>query len=166
MKASRIIRSSLLITSLLSPAVGLAASAVSTISVSVTRSLSITNISALEFGSVSVSSTAGTVVIDTDGMRFSTGGVMVDPSGSYTPARFYIEGKPNANFSIKLPNRVEIRDGFGNTISVDNFNTSVESGTLDANGVLEFKVGGQINLDPNQNTGEYSGTMVVELNYS
>lgn len=166
MKASRFIRSSLLITSLLSPAVGLGASAVSTISVSVTRSLSITNISALEFGSVSVSSTAGTVVIDTDGMRFSTGGVMVDPSGSYTPARFYIEGKPNANFSIKLPNRVELRDGFGNTISVDNFNTSVESGALDANGVLEFKVGGQINLDPNQNTGEYSGTMVVELNYS
>lgn len=166
MKASRFIRSSLLITSLLSPAVGLGASAVSTISVSVTRSLSITNISTLEFGSVSVSSTAGTVVIDTDGMRFSTGGVMVDPSGSYTPARFYIEGKPNANFSIKLPNRVELRDGFGNTISVDNFNTSVESGALDANGVLEFKVGGQINLDPNQNTGEYSGTMVVELNYS
>ena len=166
MKASRFIRSSLLITSLLFPVIGFTASAVSTINVSVTRSLSITNISALEFGSISVSSTAGTVVIDTDGMRFSTGGVMIDPSGSYTPARFYIEGKPNANFSIKLPNTIELRDGYGNTISVDNFNTSVEAGTLDANGVLEFKVGGQINLDPNQNTGEYSGTMVVELNYS
>ncbi|WP_455208049.1 DUF4402 domain-containing protein [Kaarinaea lacus] len=148
------------------PMQGFAASAVSTINVSVTRSLSITNISSLEFGSISVSSTAGTVVIGTDGMRFSTGGATINPSGTYTPARFYIEGKPNANFSIKLPNIVQLRDGYGNTISVDNFNATVGSGTLDANGILEFKVGGQINLDPNQNTGEYSGTMVVELNYN
>ncbi|WP_455221878.1 DUF4402 domain-containing protein [Kaarinaea lacus] len=167
MKDYKFFINGLLITSLLSiPVAGFAASAVSTINVSVTHSLSITNISALEFGSVSVSSTAGTVVIDTDGMRFSTGGVTVNPGGSYTPARFYIEGKPNANFSIKLPNEIQLRDGYGNTISVNNFNTSIESGTLDANGILEFQVGGQINLDPNQNTGEYSGTMVVELNYS
>ncbi|KPJ93401.1 MAG: hypothetical protein AMJ55_08050 [Gammaproteobacteria bacterium SG8_15] len=167
MKVYKLARSYLAIMTLLfMPVSGFAASAVSTINVSVTHSLSITNVSALEFGSISVSSTAGTVVIGTDGMRFSTGGVTINPSGNYTPAKFYIEGKPNANFSIKLPNTVELRDGYGNTITVDHFNASVESGTLDARGVLEFKVGGQINLDPNQSTGEYSGTMVVELNYS
>ena len=160
-------RSILLIAvALIMPASAFAASAISTINVSVTRFLTITNVSTLEFGSVSVSATAGTVVIGTDGMRFSTGGVVINPSGSYTPARFFIEGKPNTNFSIKLPEKVQLRDGNGNTIDVDNFNTNVDSGTLDSNGVVEIKVGGQINLDANQNTGEYSGTMVVELNYS
>ena len=105
MKVYKLARSYLAIMALLFvPVSGFAASAVSTINVSVTHSLSITNVSALEFGRISVSSTAGTVVIGTDGMRFSTGGVTINPSGNYTPAKFYIEGKPNANFSIKLPN--------------------------------------------------------------
>lgn len=156
----------LLMTLLCVPVSGFTASAVSTITVSVTRSLSISNISSLEFGSITASSTAGTVVIGTDGSRFSTGGVTISPTGVYTPASFYIEGTPNANFSIKLPNIVQLRDGYGNTITVDNFNSSVESGILDSNGIFEFKVGGQINLDPNQKSGDYSGTLIVELNHS
>lgn len=166
MKIYRFLKSSLLVMTLLMPVSGFTASAVSTINVSVTRSLSIANMSSLDFGSISVSSTAGTVVISADGMRFSTGGVTISPSGVYTPASFYIEGKPNTNFSINLPNFVQLRDEYGNTITVNNFKSSVESGILNSSGILEFKVGGQINLDPNQNTGEYSGTMIVELNYS
>jgi spore coat protein U-like protein len=142
-----------------------AVSAVATINVTVTRYLSIVNTSSMEFGSISVSATAGTVVLGTDGMRFSTGGVTINPAGSFTPATFVIAGKPDANFVIKLPEQVTLRDGQGNIIKVDNFSSSAQTGQLDANGVLEIKVGGQINLDPNQTSGDYSGTLIVELHY-
>ena len=144
----------------------LAVSAVTTINVTVTRYLSITNTSTLEFGSVASSSTAGTVVVDVDGMRFATGGVSINSTGSYTPAKFVIEGKPNANFYIQLPDSVELRDGYGNIINVTDFRANVKSGSLNMEGAMEIKVGGQINLDPNQSTGDYSGSMLIELNYS
>lgn len=151
---------------LLFPLHAFAVTAVSTINVTVARYLAITNTSTLEFGSVSVSATAGSVVINTDGMRFASGGVTVNPAGSFTPAKFIIEGKPNANFAVVLPKTVELRDGNGNTIEVTGFKASTESGRLDANGALEIRVGGQIDLDANQATGDYSGTMILELNYS
>lgn len=143
-----------------------AASAVTTIKVSVVRFLSITNTSLLEFGTVSASTTAGAVLIDTDGNRFATGGVTIDPAGLFTPAKFYIEGKPDSEFTMNLPNKVVLRDGNGNTINVDKFQADTETGQLSSNGTLEIRVGGQINLDPNQSAGDYTGTMVVELNYS
>ncbi|WP_455202602.1 DUF4402 domain-containing protein [Kaarinaea lacus] len=153
-------------TLLSTPLTVFAVSAVTTINVTVTRYLSITNTSTLEFGSIASSATAGTVVVDIDGMRFATGGVTINNTGSYTPAKFIIEGKPNANFYIQLPNRVELRDGYGNIINVTDFRANVESGSLNMEGAMEIKVGGQINLDPNQSTGDYSGSMVIELNYS
>jgi hypothetical protein len=152
---------------LLSASAGsLAASAVTTIKVSVVRFLAITNISVLEFGTVSPSTTAGTVFINHDGNRFATGGVTLSPGALFSPARFYIEGKPDAQFTVQLPAKVVLRDGNGNTIDVNNFQTDVKTGQLNSNGTLEINVGGQINLDPNQAGGDYTGTMTVELNYS
>ena len=143
----------------------MAATAVSTINVTVARYLSITNTSSMEFGSVMASTTAGTVVLETNGMRSVTGGVDINPADSYTPAKFIIEGKPNASFTLKLPDNIELRDSNGNRIEINNFKSSHKDGLLDANGALEITVGGQINLDPNQTSGDYSGTIVVELIY-
>jgi len=144
----------------------LAASAVTTIKVSVVRFLAITNTSMLEFGTVSPSTTAGTVFINYEGNRFATGGVTLSPGAFFSPARFYIEGKPDSQFTVQLPAKVVLRDGNGNTIDVNNFQTDVKTGQLNSNGTLEINVGGQINLDPNQAGGDYTGTMTVELNYS
>lgn len=151
---------------LLVPGPSFAVSAVATVNVTVARFLSITNTSALEFGVVSASATAGSVVIDANGLRFTTGGVQINPSGLFTPAKFIIEGRPDASFSINLPEKVELRDGNGNTIEVNKFETNNQTGNLDSNGALEVKVGGKINLDANQKSGDYSGVMIVELNYS
>ena len=166
MKARFINISVLLLFLLFSHATAYAVTAVSTINVTVARYLAIINTSTLEFGTVSVSATAGSVVINADGIRYANGGVKVNPAGSFTPAKFIIEGKPNANFAIALPTMVELRDGNGNTIEVTGFKASTEGGQLDANGVLEIRVGGQIDLDANQASGDYSGTMILELNYS
>jgi len=151
---------------LLVPLSALAASATATINVTVVRFLSITNISSLEFGEVSVSASAGSVVVDPGGMRFASGGVTVNPSGLFMPAKFIIEGRPDSSFSVNLPAKVQLRDGNGNIIEVENFEASNQSGHLDSNGALEITVGGKINLDANQKMGDYSGVMIVELNYS
>lgn len=150
----------------LMPVQASAVSAIATINVTIARFLSITNTSSLEFGTVSVSSTAGSVVVDINGMRFTSGGVTISPSGVFSPAKFVIQGKPDANFSVSLPNKVELRDSNGNTIEVDNFQANHATGNLDANGTLELKIGGKINLDANQKSGDYSGVMIVELDYS
>lgn len=151
---------------LLLPAPAFAVSAMATINVTIARFLSITNTSSLDFGTISVSSTAGSVMVDTNGMRFTTGGVSINPAGLFTPAKFIIEGKPDASYSISLPDNVELRDGRGNTIHVDKLESGNPAGKLDSNGALEIKVGGKINLDANQKSGDYSGVMIVELNYS
>ena len=143
-----------------------AGSAAGTTIATITRFLSITNVSELEFGAVSVSSAPGSVVIDTQGQRFSTGGVVINPNGAFTPAKFVIQGKPNASFSVSLPKIVELKDTAGNAIAVDNIQSSLESGRLGDEGALEITVGGQINLKANQSIGDYSGVLVVELNYS
>lgn len=167
MKLGRIFRGHLVaLVIFLLPAPAFAVSAMATINVTVARFLSITNTSSLEFGTVSVSSTAGSVSVDTEGMRFTTGGVTVNPSGVFNPAKFIIEGKPDASFSITLPDSVELRDGKGNILQVDEFKASNQTGNLDSNGALEVKIGGKINFDANQKSGDYSGVMIVELNYS
>ncbi len=163
-KVSTIFAASIFLLSASAPS--MAASAVTTIKVSVVRFLSITNISLLEFGTVSASKTAGTVFINSDGTRYATGGVTIDPGGLFTPAKFYIEGKPDSQFTVKLPSKVVLRDGSGNTIHVDNFQADTPTGQLNSNGSLEISVGGQINLDPDQAGGDYSGTMIIEVNYS
>ena len=148
------------------PAQAFAVSTIATINVTVARFLSIANVTSLDFGTISASSTAGSVVVDASGSRFTTGGVTINPSGSFNPARFVIEGKPDANFSLKLPDSVELRDGNGNTILVEKFQIDNPEGNLDSSGSMEIKIGGKINLDANQKSGDYSGVMVVELNYS
>lgn len=141
-------------------------SATGTTIATITRFLSITNVSNLEFGTVSAGAVAGSVRVDSEGKRSATGGVVINPNGAFTPARFVIQGKPNGSFTVTLPKRVELTDNTGNTIAVDNIRPSTPTGRLDTDGAMELSVGGQINLDANQSTGDYTGILVVELNYS
>jgi hypothetical protein len=141
-------------------------SATGTTIATITRFLSITNISNLEFGTVSAGSAAGSVIVDSRGKRSSTGGVVINPNETFTPARFVIQGKPNGSFTVSLPTQVELTDTTGNTIAVNNIRSNMQNGRLDNAGELELTVGGQINLDANQSSGDYSGILVVELNYS
>jgi len=143
-----------------------AESAVATVNVTVVRFMSIVNISSLDFGVVSVGSTAGSVVISNDGLRFSTGGVDISPSDPASPAKFIAAGSPNSSYFVYLPQSVQLVDQNGNTILLNQLQASSLSGQLDANGNLDLSVGGQINLDANQSPGNYSGTLVIELDYS
>lgn len=150
----------------MAPASLWALSADSEIHVTVTRHVSVANISAMEFGEVSVNSVPGTVTLNPDGSRSSSGGVLIDSTGSASPARFMVEGMAGLDYQVQLPGQVVIGDGNGNTIIVDNLvAASRDTGAGSAPGVLELQVGGRLNLKENQAVGDYSGTLVVEVSY-
>jgi len=136
------------------------------VNVEIVRFLTLLNTSGLEFGKISASGAAGTVVITYDGNRYATGGAAVDPADRFNPATFLIQGRPNESFTVQLPDKIELYDQNGNKIVIENFKTNAETGNLGASGDMEITVGGKLNLDPNQPSGSYTGTLVLEVHYS
>lgn len=136
------------------------------VNVEIVRFLTLVNTSGLEFGKISASGAAGTVVITHDGSRYATGGAAIDPADRFTPATFIIQGRPNESVTVQLPNKIELFDQNGNKITVENFKTNAEQGSLSPSGDMEFAVGGKLNLDPNQPSGSYTGTLMIDVHYS
>ena len=136
------------------------------VTVEIVRFLTLVNTSGMEFGKVSASGAAGTVVITHDGNRYTTGGAAVDPADQFTPATFLIQGRPNEAFTVQLPDRIELFDQNGNKIIVENFQSNAENANLSSGGDMEITVGGKLSLDPNQPSGSYNGTLVIDVHYS
>ena len=145
----------------------LAASAQATVSVKVVRHLSIASKSNMSFGYLSASTAAGSVVLQQDGSRNPTGGVILETGGSSTPASFTAEGEPNASFAISLPDAITMADSDGNLMTVDNFTSSSGNiGTFDGTGRHEMNVGAKLHVNPNQALGDYTGSMQISVNYN
>ena len=151
---------------LLLPTPLFAVSSVATVNVKITHFLSMANTGPMNFGEVSINSVAGAVTLNSDGTRESTGGVRLNGGGSFSPARFVIEGAQNANYSISFPEEVVMTDGYGNTLTIDQINSELfEAGESNSNGLKELVVGAKLNLEAYQAIGEYSGSLVVEVEY-
>ena len=143
-----------------------AVSSVATVNVEISRFLSIVNTGAMNFGEVSINSVAGEVTLNSDGTREFAGGVKLNGGGSYSPARFVIEGSQNADYSISFPEEVVMTDGYGNTLTINQINGELfDVGESDSNGFKELTVGAKLNLDAYQATGTYSGSLAVEVEY-
>ena len=148
------------------PAPLLAVSSVATVNVKVNRFLSVANTGAMNFGEVSINSVAGEVTLNSDGTIEAAGGVRFNAGGSFSPAKFVIEGAQNSNYSISFPEEVVMKDGNGNTLVVDQINSELfDAGDSNSNGLKELVVGATLNLEAYQATGAYSGSLVVEVEY-
>jgi len=144
----------------------LAVNSVATVAVKVNRFLAMANVSEMNFGAVSINSVAGAVTLKPDGTRESTGGVMFDQDGSFSLARFMIEGAQDADYSVSYPEQVLLSDGNGNSLVVDQFNGELfDAGETNSNGLRELVVGGRLNLEAYQAVGKYNGSLVVEVEY-
>lgn len=121
----------------------------------------------LNFGTVTRSSAAGTIVVTADGERSATGGASVLTSSAFSAAPFSASGENNADFSIALPDDNDVvltREGGTETMEVTNFGHN--SGlVLSGSGVEMFSVGATLNLDADQVAGDYSGSFSVTINY-
>lgn len=144
----------------------MAVSSVATVNVKISRFLSVTNISEMNFGEVSINSLAGAVMVKSDGTREFAGGVMLNSSDSFSPAKFVIEGARNADYSISFPKEIVMTDGNGNSLIVDQLSSEMlDAGESGSDGLKELVVGARLNLEAYQAIGDYSGSLVIEVEY-
>ncbi len=144
-----------------------AATTATSVDAIVVSSINLVAQSGIVFGEISGSSIAGTVTIDVDGSRTTTGGATVNSNVSATPARYEVTGVPNALYIITLPASVIITSPAGNNMVVDGFRSSPPStGQLDSGGRQNLTVGATLRTGNFQPFGVYSGVMATTVEYN
>jgi len=125
----------------------------------------------MNFGILSVQSTAGgTVVLTPAGVRSATGGVTLPAdNGTVAPASFTVTGVDGYGYTITLPSSALTITSGSNTMTVTNFTSdpSGANGSL-AGGTETLNVGATLNVSAAQPAGVYvSGTPFnVTVNYN
>lgn len=120
----------------------------------------------LQFGSVVRSAKGGTVTINPNNDQISYSGVTRGQNMTYRAASFESTGEPDYSYSISLPKKVTLtRKGGKQTMTVTDFTSSDEAGHLDNKGADRFKVGATLEVGGNQETGSYSGSFTVMVEY-
>jgi hypothetical protein len=129
----------------------------------VLAALTLTNTSALEFGAVVASGTAGTVQIAVGGGRTCAGGITC--SGTVSAAGFDVTGGTASEFvTINADPSVTLAGPGGNTMTA----SLIESSNLvqlDATGEASFTVGGTLTVAASQAQGNYVGNFDVTADY-
>jgi len=122
---------------------------------------SISNATGIDFGSLTADS-AGTVVIATNDIRTTTGGVLGFSSLPHA-AQFNVTGCAGYSYNIVLPTTVTLSSSTS-SMSMDNFVSSpATTGTLDGTGNQLLTVGATLNVGAAQAAGTYSGSFIVEV---
>jgi len=131
--------------------------------------LVLTPTQALRFGLVAAPA-AGTVTVDTTGVRSSTGGVILIVGGTVTPAAFSITttpydctGRPLVIVTVASP-AVLTHAGSGATMNVDNFTTNPIAGDA-FDPTIPLTVGGTLNVGNLQTQGTYNGNILVTVTF-
>ena len=144
-----------------------AATATTTIDANIVSTINIVANNGIVFGDIGASEIPGTVTIDVDGSRTSTGGTTINSNTSGTPALFEVSGDPNAFYIITLPTSIVITSAAGDTMTVDNFTSSPSvNGQLDPSGRESLNVGATMNVGGFQPFGAYSGIMATTVEYN
>ncbi len=125
-------------------------------------SLSIKEEQNLNFGTIVSMPTAQTIRIDTDG-RVS-GGNFANSISNTSAGLFSIYGAPNAAVNIKLDNSAVVANETSRTMTAALFSDASLT-RLDYYGTGQIKVGGSLDVNPNQPAGQYTGTYTVSISY-
>jgi len=130
--------------------------------------ISITKTVDMNFGSIAVGSTLGSVVLAPDNTRTKSGGVTLPAvTGTVTAASFTVNGLGTSTFSITLPTTYTITSGV-NTMNIDTFtSTPSGSGSL-VGGTQTIKVGATLDVAASQPAGTYTNStgFPVVVNYN
>lgn len=142
----------------------------------VTR-LSLIKVEDLNFGKIVASNTAGTIVINPDGTRTRTGGVLAVGNG-FNPAAFAGYGFRNQTVQISVGSNTPTirRVGGTETMRFDTFTIgSAPPTTLTTTprtfrinsptGMFAFNLGATLRVGARQVPGMYTGTFSVTINY-
>jgi hypothetical protein len=121
----------------------------------------------LDFGTIIVSPTAGTAVMDPLTGLTTTGGLLSAGTAAH-PATFTGTGSKNSIVHVKLPTGpiTVKRVGGTQTMTVSAFTTDAPKNLkVPANQVFNFAVGATLNVGANQAVGTYVGTFSVTVQY-
>ena len=144
-----------------------AASTTATVEANIVSTINITAQNGIVFGDIGASGIPGTVTIDVDGSRTSTGGATINSNTAGTPATFEVSGDPNALYVITLPDSIVITSAAGDSMTVDNFTSAPSvSGQLDSSGKQNLNVGARMNVGSFQPFGAYTGIMTTTVEYN
>jgi len=117
----------------------------------------------LLFGTIVPDATGGTVLINpSDYKRYSS---LVAVGQDHGPAAFHVKAAKNKHHSINLQSGSVTVKYKNNTMIVDNLTSNIASGTTDDNGDSNFTIGGTLHVNPNQESGSYTGTFSVSTDY-
>ncbi|MFV8342641.1 DUF4402 domain-containing protein [Flavobacterium sp. XS2P39] len=126
----------------------------------------------MNFGTIAVSSGAGTVLLSASGSRTPSGGVMLPAlTGTVTAAQFTVSGQADYTYAITLPatNFILYESGAGPATMVVNAFTSTPSGisTL-LGGTATVLVGATLHVGASQAAGSYTNAagFEVTVNYN
>jgi len=142
-----------------------AAGVSATANASVIAPIAISQTAAMEFGSMSPTAVAGTVVLTTAGVRTSTN---VDLAAGATPAAgaFSVSGNANSAYSVTLPTTVTLASG-ANSMTLQAFGDDAgATPTIPGTGPATFSVGATLVVGANQAAGGYTGSYTVTVNYN
>ena len=145
----------------------IAATTTATVDANIVSTINLVAQNGIVFGDIAASAIPGTVTIDVDGSRTSTGGATVNSNTSGTPARYEVTGDPNALYSITLPDTVVITSSAGDSMVVSNFISAPSGGgQLDSGGRQNLTVGATMNVGSFQPFGAYTGVMATTVEYN
>jgi Mat/Ecp fimbriae major subunit len=143
-----------------------AATASATASANILTQVSVTKDFDLDFGTIAIGTSGGTVTVGNTDNRTCGSGLVC--SASAKSAAFTIAGAPNQLVGISIDpsvtlNRVTPTAG-GASMSAT-LSTSVPTATLSATGGATFTAGGILTVANTQAAGGYQGTFNVTVNY-
>jgi hypothetical protein len=144
-----------------------AATATTTVEANIVSTINLVAQNGIVFGDIGASGIPGTVTIDVDGSRTSTGGATINTNTAGTPATFEVSGDPNALYIVTLPSTVVITSAAGDSMTVNNFTSAPSvNGQLDSSGRQNLNVGATMNVGSFQPFGAYTGIMATTVEYN
>jgi len=128
----------------------------------------------LDFGSL-IPGAGGTITINAQTGAATTAGGVIRAGGTVSRAQFIGSGTAGriVTLSVAPSPTITISNGV-NTMTINQLRVSVNGGgpqtfgpnhRLGSTGVINFGIGGRLNVGANQAIGLYSGTFALTMNY-
>ncbi len=126
--------------------------------------IQVSNTAPLYFGTIAPSTSASDTVLVNSAGNKTCGSNLTCITADHTAAAFTVTGEADKSYTVSLPSSVDIDNGAGQSMTVNNFTGSKATGTL-TSGTDTFSVGGTLTVAANQASGEYNGTFAVTVEY-
>ena len=141
----------------------MAADGVGTANASVVAAIAIAENTQMNFGTISSTGTAGTVVLATGGTATDTNVTRL-AGGTLAAGAFTISGGSGSAYTITMPASAVTLTSGSDTMTVSSF-THTASGTLPA-ATEAINIGATLAVGASQAAGTYAGSYTITVNYN